>query len=83
MEALRLRRDALFEDEATLIRRAIVFVLAVAMVLGGSFLLFEQLTASRIIYGLALFGGAFLVVAGLGLLWEDFIAPLMKGQGPS
>ena len=26
---------------------------------------------------------AFLVVAGLGLLWEDFIAPLMKGQDPS
>lgn len=65
-------------------RKVIVFILAVAMILGGGVLLYEQVTASRIIYGWALFGGAFLVVSGLGLLWEDFVSPLVKGQdGPS
>ena len=58
------------------VRRAIVLVLGAAMIAGGSWLLYEQLTASTIIYGKFLLGGGALVIIGLMLLWEDFIAPL-------
>ena len=64
------------------VRRAILLVLATAMIVGGCWLLYEQLTASTIIYGKFLLGGAVLVFIGLVLLWEDFIAPMLQKVGP-
>ena len=59
------------------VRRAIVLALATVMIAAGCWLLFEQLTASTIIYGKFLLGGGALMFVGFVLLWEDFIAPLI------
>jgi hypothetical protein len=58
-------------------RRLAVFVVAITMVLMGGWLLYELATA----HGWALYGGAFAIIAGLGLLWEDFIVPWVRGRG--
>jgi hypothetical protein len=52
-------------------------VIASANIVGGVWLLYEQVTVSTIIYGWALFAGGLLVTVGLVLLWEEFIAPLL------
>jgi hypothetical protein len=52
------------------VRKILLFVISVAMVVGGLGMLS---LASR---GLFLMGGAVLAFAGMYLLWEDFIAPL-------
>jgi hypothetical protein len=57
-------------------RRLAVFVVAIAMVLMGGLLLYELAMA----HGWALYGGAFGVIAGLGLLWEDFVGPWARGR---
>jgi hypothetical protein len=54
-----------------------MLVLATAMIAGGCWLLYEQLTVSTIIYGRFVFVGGLLTAAGIMLLWEDFIAPLI------
>ena len=57
-------------------RRAIVLVIATAMIAGGAWLLYEQLTVSTIVYGKFLLAGGALVFVGLVLIWEDFVAPM-------
>jgi hypothetical protein len=47
--------------------KILLFVIAVAMVVGG---------LGVVVFGKFIIGGVMLVVAGLYLLWEDFIAPL-------
>jgi hypothetical protein len=59
------------------VRRTILLVIASANIVGGVWLLYEQVTVSTIIYGWALFAGGLLVTVGLVLLWEEFIAPLL------
>ena len=59
------------------VRKTILLVLATAMIAGGCWLLYEQLTVSTIISGKFVFGGGLLIAVGIMLLWEDFIAPLI------
>ena len=59
------------------IRRAVIFVISTAMIAGGCWLLYEQFTVSRTIYGWALMTGGMLITIGLALLWQDLIAPLL------
>jgi multisubunit Na+/H+ antiporter MnhC subunit len=61
-------------------RRFALFIIASAMIAGGSYLLFEQLTVSKIIFAKFLLSAFFLIFAGAALLWEDFIAPMLRGQ---
>jgi hypothetical protein len=63
----------------TPVRRAIILVIATAMIAGGGWLLYEQLSVSTIIYGKFLLAGGALVFVGLVLLWEDIIAPMVRG----
>jgi hypothetical protein len=58
-------------------RKALLLVVASAMVAGGLALLFSELFWSTRIYFLSVFGGAALVAVGGYLLWEDFIAPAL------
>jgi hypothetical protein len=64
-------------NDVSPVRRAILLLLATVMVVSGIWLLYEQFTASTIIYGKFLLGGAALVLIGLVLLWEDLIAPMI------
>jgi hypothetical protein len=59
------------------VRKMIMLVLATAMIAGGCWLLYEQLTVSTVIFGWFLFAGGALVAFGVALLGEDFIAPLI------
>jgi hypothetical protein len=61
-------------------RKLAIFVIAIAMIVGGGYLLFEQFTASTIVYFRFVFAGGALVAVGLMLLWEDFISPFMQGS---
>ena len=56
-------------------RRIVVFVLAVAMVLGGLCLVGVELFFSRIAYVRFIIGGIMLISVGAFLLWVDFLAP--------
>jgi len=64
------------------VRKTVVLVLATLMIAGGAWLLYEQFTASTIIYGKFLLGGGALVFVGLVLLWEDFIALMLGRKTP-
>jgi hypothetical protein len=64
------------------IRRTILLVIAVTMIAGGLWLLYEQFTVSTIIYGRFLLAGGALVFVGFVLLWEDFVAPLLGRKMP-
>jgi len=59
-------------------RRAILFVVAIGLLISGFYLLaFEIFYAQRIYFWLA--GGAGVMIwLGLHLLWEDFLAPLFR-----
>jgi hypothetical protein len=59
-------------------RRLAIFIIASAMIVGGGYLLVEQLTVSTTIYVRFLLGACFLIGGGSALLWEDFIAPLLR-----
>jgi hypothetical protein len=59
-------------------RKALLFIVASAMIVGGLSLLFADLYWATRIYSLAVFGGGGLVTVGGYLLWEDFIAPVHK-----
>jgi hypothetical protein len=63
-------------DNMDSVRRLAVFVVAIIMVVVGALLLYELAMA----HGWALYGGVFSIVSGLGLLWEDFIGPWVKGR---
>ena len=58
-------------------RKALLLVVASAMVAGGLGLLFSELFWATRIYFLSVFGGAALVAVGGYLMWEDFIAPAL------
>ena len=58
-------------------RRIVVFVLAVAMVLGGLCLVGVELFFSRIAYVRFIIGGIMLISVGAFLLWVDFFAPTL------
>jgi hypothetical protein len=59
------------------VRKALLFVISVAMVAGGLLMIAFELL-SPMPRGMSLFvvGGATVSFLGLYLLWEDFIAPL-------
>ena len=59
-------------------RKALLLVVASAMVAGGLGLLFSELFWATRIYFLSVFGGAALVAVGGYLMWEDFIAPALR-----
>ena len=61
-------------------RKALLLVVASAMVAGGLGLLFSELFWATRIYFLSVFGGAALVAVGGYLLWEDFLAPALGRQ---
>ena len=61
-------------------RKALLFIVASAMIVGGLSLLFADLYWATRIYSLAVFGGGGLVTVGGYLLWEDFIAPVLGIQ---
>jgi hypothetical protein len=58
-------------------RKALLLVVASAMVAGGLAVLFSEFFWSPRIYFLAVSAGAALVAVGGYLLWEDFLAPAL------
>jgi hypothetical protein len=59
------------------VRKILLFVISVAMVVGGLLMIaFELLAPMPRGMTLLVAGGATLSFLGLYLLWEDFIAPL-------
>ena len=61
-------------------RKAVLFTVASAMIVGGLFLVFAELFWASRIYSLAVVGAGGLVAVGGYLLWEDFIAPVLGVQ---
>jgi hypothetical protein len=57
-------------------RKFLVLIIAFAMLGGGAYLTYLQITTSTVIWGYLLAGGAVLSFFGAAILWEDFIAPL-------
>jgi flagellar motor component MotA len=62
-------------------RKALLFVVAVAMVVGGLWLLGGELFVADRWHGIFVIGGAMLTSLGVYLLWADFIAPLLGIKG--
>ena len=58
-------------------RKAILFVVSTAMVVGGLYLLVAEFFWATVIYFKIVFGAATLIAVGVYLLWEDFIAPAL------
>jgi hypothetical protein len=58
-------------------RKVILFLLSIAMVAAGLYVLAAQTFWSPVIYGKFLLMGAFLTWAGIYLLWSDFIEPVL------
>jgi hypothetical protein len=58
-------------------RKIVLFVISVAMVVGGLYLLTIELFWSEIIYFRMVIAGAMLITLGSYLLWSDFLAPLL------
>ena len=56
-------------------RKLILLVLSGAMLLGGLYLLLDELLFASIIYFRFVAGGGVLAFAGGYLLWTDFVAP--------
>jgi hypothetical protein len=54
-------------------RRMILFVIALALLLGGSYLLILQFTQSRIIYGAAIMAGGMMIALGSYIFYADFL----------
>ena len=59
------------------IRKTILFILAIAMLVAGLYVLVAQYFWSHIIFGKFVLMGAFLTWAGIYLLWADFIEPIL------
>jgi hypothetical protein len=57
-------------------RKLAIFAIAVAMIVGAGYLLFEEFTAARIVDFKFVFAAGVLVALGFMLLWEDFISPM-------
>ena len=60
------------------IRRTMLLSLATLMIASGVWLLYEEFTVATIIYGKGVFAGGVLVFVGLAVVWEDYIAPLLR-----
>ena len=58
-------------------RKALLFTVASAMIVGRAYLLLAEFFWATVIYFKAVLGGSALVVLGGYLLWEDFIAPVL------
>jgi hypothetical protein len=63
-------------------RRILLFVIALAMVVGGAGLLVFEVFFARHIYVWLAGGAAGLFALGLYLMWEDFLRPLVQHKGP-
>jgi hypothetical protein len=64
-------------------RRLISFVLAIALLAAGLYLLFLQLFVSSRLNWHALDAAGALITLGACWLWEDFIGPWLRGDGPT
>jgi hypothetical protein len=62
-------------------RKALLFVIAVAMVIGGLLLLGGELLVATIISFKFVIGGTLLASLGVYLLWADFVASLLGIKG--
>jgi hypothetical protein len=58
-------------------RKLLLFIIAIAMVGGGLYLVGAELLLARRIYPQFLVGGGLLVLFGGYLLWADFVAPAL------
>jgi hypothetical protein len=58
-------------------RKLLLFIIAIAMLGGGLYLVGGQLLTANGILGRFVAGGALLVLFGGYLLWVDFIAPAL------
>lgn len=54
-------------------RRMILFVIALALVMGGSYLIIIQFTQSSVIYGAALMAGGMMIAIGSYIFYADFL----------
>jgi hypothetical protein len=61
-------------------RRISLFFVEAGLVFWGGFLMVFELGYASRIYFLAVAGGGVMVVAGLYLLWTDFIGPLVGAK---
>jgi hypothetical protein len=61
-------------------RKTILLVVASAMVVGGLYVVVAQFFWSPKIYFMFVFGAGAVAAVGLYLLWEDFIAPMLRIQ---
>jgi hypothetical protein len=58
-------------------RKTLLFVIALAMSVGGLVLLGIELLSANIIQFKFVIGGALLATLGIYLLWADFVAPIL------
>ena len=58
-------------------RKALLFTVASAMIVGRAYLLLAEFFWATVIYFKAVLGGSALIGVGGYLLWEDFIAPAL------
>jgi hypothetical protein len=61
-------------------RKAVVFILGIAMVVGGLYVLAAQFFWSQYILGKFVLMGAFLATLGAALLWAEFIEPKLGNK---
>jgi hypothetical protein len=59
------------------LRKAILFVLAIAMIVVGLYVLAQQLIWGRGLFGKSVAAGSLLTVIGTYVLWADFIEPIL------
>ncbi len=64
-----------------LARKIFLLITYIAMVVGGTYVIAAECMWAQIIYGRFVIGAAVLVTMGVYLLWEDFIAPLLRAVG--
>jgi hypothetical protein len=58
-------------------RKAILFVVAMAMIVGGLYVLIAQLFWSPVIFFKFVIGACAIASLGIYLLWDDFLAPML------
>jgi hypothetical protein len=66
--------------KSTLMHKALPFAVAVATLVGGLWLLGEELLVADTIHFKLAIIGAVLATLGVYLLWADFLAPLLGGN---
>jgi hypothetical protein len=58
-------------------RKLILFILSIAMLIGGLYLIGAEFLTATKVYFRFMIGGAVLVTLGAYLLWVDFAAPAL------